>query len=60
MGWWDKTDYHLRAQMELKYKYKVRLFVEESMSFGVLGAGGKGVTEHFGIEVSSSERSLLP
>lgn len=35
--------------VELKYKYKVRLFVEETMSFGVLGATGRGVTEHFGI-----------
>eukprot|EP00035_Acanthoeca_spectabilis_P001679 m.81953 g.81953 ORF g.81953 m.81953 type:complete len:482 (+) comp11045_c0_seq2:42-1487(+) len=36
--------------VELKYKYKVRLFVEESMSFGVLGKHGKGATEHFGID----------
>ncbi|XP_033737233.1 serine palmitoyltransferase 1-like isoform X2 [Pecten maximus] len=33
----------------LKWKYKLRLFMEESLSFGVLGANGKGVTEHFGI-----------
>lgn len=38
--------------VELKFKYKVRLFVEESMSFGVLGATGRGVTEHFGIPVN--------
>ncbi|XP_013406138.1 serine palmitoyltransferase 1-like [Lingula anatina] len=39
--------------IEFKYKYKVRLFVEESFSFGVLGATGKGISEHFGVNVSS-------
>lgn len=37
--------------VELKYRYKVRLFIEESYSFGVLGKRGCGVTEHFGIPV---------
>lgn len=41
----------LLGQIELKYKYKVRIFVEESMSFGVLGKTGRGITEHFGIDV---------
>lgn len=40
-------------QVKLKYKYKVRIFLEESMSFGVLGEHGRGVTEHFGVNVSS-------
>ena len=35
--------------VELKIKYKVRLFVDESISFGTLGTHGKGVTEYFGI-----------
>lgn len=35
--------------VELKWKYKVRLFLEESLSFGVLGSNGKGVTEHYNI-----------
>jgi serine palmitoyltransferase len=35
----------------LKYKYKVRLFIDESVSFGVLGANGRGVTEHFAGQV---------
>jgi len=38
--------------IELKFKYKVRIFIEESMSFGVLGKTGRGITEHFGIDVS--------
>ena len=37
--------------VELKFKYKVRLFIEESMSFGVLGETGRGLTEHYGISV---------
>ncbi|XP_024117729.1 serine palmitoyltransferase 1 [Oryzias melastigma] len=37
--------------VRLKYKYKVRIFLEESMSFGVLGEHGKGVTEHFGVNI---------
>lgn len=36
----------------MKWKYKLRIFVEESFSFGVLGKTGRGVTEHFGINVS--------
>uniref|UniRef100_A0AAY5EGN1 Serine palmitoyltransferase 1 n=1 Tax=Electrophorus electricus TaxID=8005 RepID=A0AAY5EGN1_ELEEL len=37
--------------VKLKYKYKVRIFMEESMSFGVLGEHGRGVTEHFGVSI---------
>lgn len=44
------------SQVKLKYRYKVRIFLEESMSFGVLGEHGKGVTEHFGVNVSISEK----
>lgn len=41
------------TQVKLKYKYKARIFLEESLSFGVLGEHGRGVTEHFGISVSA-------
>ncbi|XP_036134393.1 serine palmitoyltransferase 1 isoform X3 [Molossus molossus] len=37
--------------VKLKYKYKARIFLEESLSFGVLGEHGRGVTEHFGINI---------
>ncbi|XP_035738447.1 serine palmitoyltransferase 1-like [Vespa mandarinia] len=30
-------------------KYKLRIFIDESISIGTLGAYGKGVTEHFGV-----------
>ncbi len=38
--------------VDLKSKYKVRLFVDESISFGTLGTHGRGVTEYYGIPVS--------
>ncbi|KAJ3605016.1 hypothetical protein NHX12_027067 [Muraenolepis orangiensis] len=37
--------------VRMKYKYKVRIFLEESLSFGVLGEHGRGVTEHFGVNI---------
>lgn len=37
--------------VELKKKHKIRLFVDESVSFGTLGKHGRGVTEHFNIPV---------
>ena len=33
----------------LREKYKLRIFIDESISFGTLGAHGKGITEHFNI-----------
>jgi serine palmitoyltransferase len=41
--------------VELKVKYKVRLFIDESISFGTLGIHGKGVTEYFGVPVGVTE-----
>ncbi|XP_054375427.1 serine palmitoyltransferase 1 isoform X1 [Pongo abelii] len=38
-------------KVKLKYKYKARIFLEESLSFGVLGEHGRGVTEHYGINI---------
>jgi len=37
--------------LELKNKYKFRIFLDESYSFGVLGANGRGLTEHYGIDI---------
>lgn len=36
----------------LSKKFKLRIFIDESISFGTLGKCGKGVTEHFNIPVS--------
>ncbi|GIX75507.1 serine palmitoyltransferase 1 [Caerostris extrusa] len=35
--------------IELKNRYKVRLFIDEACSFGVMGETGRGITEHFNI-----------
>lgn len=35
--------------VELKNKYKFRLFVDETLSLGVLGETGRGLTEYFGL-----------
>lgn len=40
-----------RAQMELKHKYKYRLILDETWSFGAVGKTGRGVTEVFDIPV---------
>jgi serine palmitoyltransferase len=45
--------------VELKHRYKVRIFLEETASFGVLGASGKGVTEHFGVPVSEIDQVYM-
>ena len=37
--------------IELKNRFKVRLFVDETVSFGVLGRTGRGISEHFNIPV---------
>ena len=39
--------------VEFRNKYKTPIFLEESLSFGVLGKRGRGATEHWGIEVRS-------
>jgi len=35
--------------IELKYKYKYRIFMDESVSFGTIGETGRGVTEYYNI-----------
>lgn len=43
--------YYFIFQIELKNKFKVRIFIDEACSFGVLGANGHGITEHYNIPV---------
>lgn len=45
--------------VELKSEFKIRLFVDESISFGTLGSHGKGVTEYYGIPVNLFLRYLF-
>ena len=49
--YWDSV--RVTCQVELKYKYKVRLFIDESISFGTLGSHGRGVTEFYKVPVRS-------
>ncbi|CAI9727249.1 serine palmitoyltransferase 1-like [Octopus vulgaris] len=37
--------------IELKYKYKVRVFLEESLSIGVLGRTGRGLSEYYDVSI---------
>jgi 8-amino-7-oxononanoate synthase len=40
----------LRRVVDLKHKYDAWLMVDEAHSIGVLGASGRGISEHFGID----------
>lgn len=42
----------LRELVQLRAKYKLRLFLDESVSFGTIGKKGRGLTEFLGIEKS--------
>jgi len=42
----------LRELIELKKRFKIRLFIDESRSFGVLGSEGKGVSQHFNVDIN--------
>ena len=36
--------------VELKYQYKYRIFMDESVSFGTIGQTGRGVTEYYNVD----------
>lgn len=42
----------LPGLVELRKKYQLRFFLDESISFGVLGDHGRGCTEYYNIEVN--------
>lgn len=42
----------LKKLIALRDKYKYRIIVDESLSVGVLGKTGRGLTEHFGLSIS--------
>lgn len=46
------TNYRVSQQVELKEKYKFRIILDESWSFGVLGRTGRGITEAQNVDPS--------
>jgi serine palmitoyltransferase len=40
----------LRELVQLRAKYKLRLFLDESVSFGTIGKTGRGLTEFLGVD----------
>lgn len=42
----------LKELIKLRQTYKLRFFLDESLTFGTLGANGRGLTEHFNVDVS--------
>lgn len=42
----------LRELVELRRKYKLRLFLDETVSFGTIGKNGRGLTEFLGIDIT--------
>ena len=45
--------------VRMKEKYRFRVILEESHSFGVLGKSGRGLAEHYGVPVSILLRLIL-
>ena len=45
--------------LALKEKYFYRLIMDESLSFGAIGATGRGVTEHFGVKITDAEIVMI-
>ncbi|CAF1466335.1 unnamed protein product [Adineta steineri] len=43
----------LPRMVELKYKYKYRIFIDESVSFGTIGQTGRGITEYYEYSIGS-------
>ncbi|KAH3674620.1 hypothetical protein WICMUC_003166 [Wickerhamomyces mucosus] len=43
---------NLPKLIELKKRFKFRLFIDESLSIGVLGKSGRGLTEHYSIPIT--------
>lgn len=42
----------LAELVALRKQYKLRLFLDESISFGAIGAHGRGLTEYLNVDVS--------
>lgn len=49
----------LAELIELKYRYKFRIILDESLSFGALGANGRGLTEELGLNVGLDQHARV-
>lgn len=49
----------LKELVRIKKKFKIRLFIDESNSFGVLGKTGKGLTEQLGININDLDMIMV-
>lgn len=45
--------------VELRKRYKLRLILDESVSFGSIGSHGRGITEHLNVNVRYIQRSFV-
>lgn len=45
----------LARLVELRQQYKLRLFLDETVSFGTIGRNGRGITEFLNVNVSVSK-----
>jgi hypothetical protein len=43
----------------VEHKYKYRLILDESQSFGMIGDHGKGITEYYGIPVCPLSHTIF-
>lgn len=50
---------NLPKLIDLRIKHKIRIFIDESMSFGILGKKGRGITEHFNVPVKHISMCIL-
>lgn len=48
----------LNELVELRKKYKLRLILDESISFGTLGKHGRGLSEYLNVDVSPLNFSI--
>lgn len=52
MDWLDQ-ELIMKLQIDLKSRYKFRLILDETWSFGVLGRTGRGITEHQNVDTAN-------
>lgn len=49
----------LRELVEVAKRHKTRVFMDESRSFGVLGAGGRGITQYLNVDVDEIDLIMV-